>query len=267
MNLFSKSYGSGPPLIILHGLYGSSDNWISIAKMLSEYYTVYLPDLRNHGRSPHSELMSYQAMSEDLLELTHQLNLDHFFLAGHSMGGKVAMSFALTWPEKISGLLIVDISPFVNEPGENTEYLKHKTILEAMYKLDLSKITTRNDADAELKKNIKSEKIRGFILKNLKRSTENKFTWKLNVPVLRNSLQNIMKGIDPGNIPDRQVTGFPVIFLKGSESDYINKDDYPDILKLFPAAEINEVRDAGHWLHADQPEELVKNLLRLSGRD
>ena len=267
MKLFHRSYGNGPPLIILHGLYGSSDNWVSIAKMVSEHYTVYLPDLRNHGLSPHSEVMNYQAMSEDLLELAQQLNLNNFFLAGHSMGGKVAMSFALTWPEKISGLLIVDISPFVNEFGKNNEYLKHKTILEAMYKLNLSKITTRNDADAELKKKIKSEKIRGFILKNLQRSTENKFTWKPNVPVLLNNLESIMESIDPGTIPDEQITGFPVIFLKGSESDYIKKEDYPAILKIFPAAEINEIQGAGHWLHADKPEEFVKSLLLLSGQD
>ncbi|HUX94362.1 MAG TPA: alpha/beta fold hydrolase [Bacteroidales bacterium] len=267
MKLFCRSYGSGPPLIILHGLYGSSDNWMSIAKMVGDHYTVYLPDLRNHGKSPHSDIMDYQAMSNDILELADQLNLNNFFLAGHSMGGKAAMAFAVNWPERISGLLIADISPFVNEPDGKAAFLQHKTILEAMYNLNLTKISTRTDADAELKGKINSEKIRGFILKNLQRSTGNRFVWKLNVPSLLNNLKSIMEGIELKNIPDEQVTGFPVIFLKGSESDYINIEDYPYILKIFPAAEIIEIREAGHWLHADQPEEVAKNLLRLSGND
>ena len=263
MKLFCRTYGNGPPLIILHGLYGSSDNWMSIAKMTGDHYKVYLPDLRNHGQSPHSDVMNYQAMSDDLLQLANEQNLSKFFLAGHSMGGKAAMTFALKWPERISGLLIADISPFARKPEENAEYLQHKTILQSMYDLNLSKINTRAEADYALKVKINSEKIRGFILKNLQRSTGNRFVWKLNVPALLNNLDNIMEGIKP----EEQVTGFPVIFLKGSESDYISINDYPDILKIFSAAEINEIREAGHWLRSDQPEEVTKNLLRLSGND
>ncbi|MBK9391618.1 MAG: alpha/beta fold hydrolase [Bacteroidetes bacterium] len=265
MKLFCRSQGSGPPLIILHGLYGSSDNWVSIAKKIGDHYTVYLPDLRNHGQSPHSEIMNYEAMSDDLNELANDLGLRSFFLAGHSMGGKAAMAYAIKWPEKLSGLLIADISPFVREYSGNQAYLQHKTILEAMNSLDLTKIHSRADADAALTQKIESENIRGFILKNLQRVEGNNFKWKLNVPSLLKNLDRIMEGIDSSDMHDNQITGFPVIFLKGAESDYLNSSDYPEILKIFPAAEFNEIANAGHWLHADQPDDVARNLLSLAG--
>src|SRR5512133_2376601 len=115
MKLFCRKYGNGPPLIILHGLFGSSDNWVTIAKNLSDSFTVYLPDQRNHGQSPHSDVHDYDSMRDDLFELVNDLSLKKFFLAGHSMGGKTAISFALKWPEMLNGLLIADISPFVNK--------------------------------------------------------------------------------------------------------------------------------------------------------
>ena len=263
MKLFYRSHGSGPPLIILHGLYGSSDNWISIAKMIGDHYTVYLPDMRNHGQSPHSEIMNYQAMSDDLQELSDHLGLKSFFLAGHSMGGKAAMAYAIKWPEKLNGLLIADISPFADVVSGHRAYLQHKTILEAMSSIDPEKIHSRSEADADLKEKIKSENIRGFILKNLQRNTGNNFTWKLNVSSLLNNLDNIMEGLDRNKIQDNQTTGFPVIFLKGADSDYIKTTDYQDILKIFPAAEFVEIPNAGHWIHSDQPAEVARYLLSL----
>ena len=265
MKLFFRSYGNGPPLFILHGLYGSSDNWLSIAKMIGENYTVYLPDLRNHGQSPHSDIMSYDAMRDDLLELADDLRVSKFFLAGHSMGGKVAISFALRWPERLNGLLIADISPFINERSGNRAYDRHHSILKAMLSLDLSKIHSRTEAESELKKMIESGKVMGFILKNLKRSSGNNFNWKINALSLLNNLDRIMEGIDRSIIGDYQISGFPVIFLKGKDSDYIKPADYPDLLKIFPAAEIAEIAYAGHWLHADQPVEVARNLKLLSG--
>jgi len=265
MKLFCRSFGTGPPLIILHGLYGSSDNWVSIAKKIGDHFTVYLPDLRNHGQSPHSDIMNYQAMSDDLDELAGHLGLKNFFLAGHSMGGKVAVAYAIKWREKLSGLLIADISPFVNESAENKAFQLHKTILEAMNSLDLRNIHSRADADSVLKEKIGAENIRGFILKNLQRSAGNNFTWKLNVQPLLNNLSLIMTGIDSSKVPDNQITGFPVIFLKGSDSEYLGNSDYPGILKIFPAAEINVIQNAGHWLHSDQPDEVARNLLSLAG--
>jgi pimeloyl-ACP methyl ester carboxylesterase len=265
MKLFFRKYGSGPPLIILHGLYGSSDNWVTIAKSLSNNFTVYLPDQRNHGQSPHDIINDYDSMRDDLYELAGDLKLNKFFLAGHSMGGKTAISFALRWPEMLEGLLIADISPFVNENLKHSVYNEHLTILKAILSIDLSRITTRREAEEVLQKKIPSEKIRGFILKNLQRTTGSNFTWKLNADAFLNNLDKIMEGIDRRSGASLQITGFPVIFLQGKESDYLPSADYRDILKVFPAAEFIEVANAGHWIHADQPEEVIKNIKRLLG--
>jgi len=145
MKLFFRKYGEGPPLIILHGLYGSSDNWATIAKNLSDSFTVYLPDQRNHGQSPHSDIHDYDSMREDLYELATDLTLKKFFLAGHSMGGKTAISFALKYPEMLNGLLIADISPFLNEAHNKVAYSQHKSILEALLSIDLTNIMRRDD--------------------------------------------------------------------------------------------------------------------------
>ena len=263
MKLFFRKYGSGPPLIILHGLYGCSDNWITIARMISESFTVYLPDLRNHGQSPLSGEMNYRVMSQDILELAEDLELNSFFLAGHSMGGKAAMTFALRYPEKLNGLLVADISPFTTKTTEKEAFEQHKAILDAIISLDLSKIKTRAEAEAEIGKRIESEKTAGFILKNLQRTHENMFTWRLNAPVLSENLKYITEGFKRENISEMQTSGFPVTFLKASDSDYIRYEDYDDIIRLFPSAEIKEIAGAGHWLHADQPESVAGYLKEL----
>jgi len=263
MKLFYRKYGNGPPLIILHGLYGSSDNWVTIAKRLADSYTVYLPDQRNHGQSPHNNIHNYDSMRDDLFELAGDLKLTKFFLAGHSMGGKTAISFALKWPEMINGLLIADISPFINENTKHSAFNQHFTILEAMLSMEMSLISTRREAESILLKKIPSEKVRGFILKNMQRTTGNNFIWKINPSSLLANLEKIMEGIDRPAYIDQQITGFPVIFLKGKNSDYLPSGDYGDIQKVFPAAEFVEVADAGHWIHSDKPDEVINNLKRL----
>jgi pimeloyl-ACP methyl ester carboxylesterase len=265
MKLFYRKYGKGPPLIILHGLYGSSDNWVTIAKNLSEIYTVYLPDLRNHGQSLHSNIHDYNSMRDDLFEIVKDLKLNKFFLAGHSMGGKTAISFALNWPEMLNGLLIADISPFVNETIKHSVYQEHLTILKTILSIDLTGISKRGDAESALMQKIPDEKVRGFILKNLQRTAENSFTWKLDASSLLNNLGKIMQGIDRMACLNQQITGFPVIFLKGENSDYIPDSDFGEIQKVFPAAEFVTVPNAGHWIHSDRPDEVVKNLKRLLG--
>ena len=263
MKLFYRKYGDGPPLIILHGLYGSSDNWRTIAKSLSDSFTVYLPDQRNHGQSPHDTIHDYDSMRDDLYELAVDLKLKRFFLAGHSMGGKTAISFALKWPEMINGLLIADISPFINETLNHLVYNQHITILQAIQSVDLSLVSARSKVYSILKEKISSEKVIGFILKNLKRSTGNNFKWKLNAPSLINNLEKIMEGVDRrGDIGD-QITGFPVFFLKGSESDYLPSGDFRDILSVFPATEFVSVPNAGHWIHSDRPDMIIRYLKRL----
>ena len=263
MKLFYRKYGNGPPLIILHGLYGSSDNWVTIAKSLSDSFTVYLPDQRNHGQSPHSQLHDYVSMRDDLYELVNDLGLKKFFLAGHSMGGKTAIAFALKWPEILNGLLIADISPFTTIKLRDSVYSQHYTILNAIISLDPGKISNRSEAEKFLTHNIPSEKERGLILKNLQRNSDNTFTWKLNASSLLKNLGKIMEGIEYQTDFNQQITGFPVIFLRGTDSDYIPKEDFRDILNVFPAADIIDVEGAGHWIQVDRPDEVVKYIRRL----
>jgi pimeloyl-ACP methyl ester carboxylesterase len=263
MKLFCRKYGDGPPLVILHGLYGSSDNWVTIAKKLGNSFTVYLPDQRNHGQSPHSQIHDYDSMRDDLFELAGDLNLKKFFLAGHSMGGKTAISFALKWPEMLNGLLIADISPFTNETGRQSIYVQHFTILNAILSFDLDKISTRREAGNVLLEKIPSVKVRELILKNLQRTADNNFAWKLNAQSILKNLDKIMEGVERQTDFSQQIIGFPVIFLKGGDSDYLPAVDFRDIRNVFPAAEIIEIPGAGHWIHIDKPDEVVKNLKNL----
>jgi esterase len=265
MKLFYRKYGNGAPLIILHGLYGSSDNWVTIARNLGTSFTVYIPDQRNHGQSPHSNIHDYDSMRDDLFELAGDLKLSNFFLAGHSMGGKTAISFALKWPEMINGLLIADISPFADEKTKHLVYNQHLTILEAMLSLDLSRISTLRQAEFYLSEKIDSERVRGFILKNLQRTGNNSFTLKINALSLLNNLDNIIEGINFSAYANQQITGFPVIFLKGEKSDSLPPGDFRDIQKVFPATEFITVENAGHWIHSDRPDEVVRNIKRLLG--
>ncbi len=261
MDLFYRKFGDGPPLFILHGLYGSSDNWVTIAKKLSDNFTVYLPDMRNHGQSPHSNIHNYDSMSLDLFELTEALKINKLFLAGHSMGGKVAVNFTLRWPEKINSLVIIDISPFKAATPERKFYEEHRNILEAILAADLSGVRTRAEAEALFVKSIESEKTRGLILKNLQRTRDNIFIWKMNIKSLYDNLENIVSGL-PRPTPDTEtVTGFPVTVIKGENSDYLLPGEFEAIQKLFPSAELVIIKNAGHWVHTERPEEITEILL------
>ncbi len=263
MKLFYRSFGSGPPLIILHGLYGSSDNWVTIARVLSNEFTVILPDQRNHGQSPHDTLHTYSSMSEDLLELVTDLKISRFFLAGHSMGGKSAIAFALRWPEMLSGLLIADISPFANESEKDNIRSDHFKILNTILSADIERIESRAELEKKIAEKLPDENVRGFILKNLKRDENNRFVWKLNAEALLNNLDNIMEGIAPETWISHQISGFPVIFIRGEQSGYIPESHYVEIRKVFPAAEFVTIPNAGHWIHSDVPVEVIIQLRRL----
>jgi esterase len=263
MRLFFRKSGTGPPLLILHGLYGSSDNWVSIAKSLSDNFTVYLPDLRNHGQSPHSKQHDYNAMKDDLHEMVLENGIKKFLLAGHSMGGKTAMLFASEWPEMVEGLLVADISPFSSENKADDFYLMHKTILETILSVDPALITKRSEAELLLSGKIQSEKIRGLILKNLERTSSSSFRWKINARALFENLDKIMDGFPRPSDQTIPITGFPVIFLKAADSSYIPETDYNDIYKLFPAAEIKTIANSGHWINVDRPDAFTDGILSL----
>jgi esterase len=263
MRLFFRTFGSGPVMMILHGLYGSSDNWVSIAKKISKKYTVILPDLRNHGQSPHSDVHTYDLMAEDIFSLACELGLDSFILAGHSMGGRAAMRYALRWPEMIATLVVADISPFGPPSKESIFYTQHKEILETILSVRSGEFKSRKAVEEKLAIGITSEKIRGFIMKNLGRNDQGTLDWRLNAKALLNNLWNITSGIAGEDSIMYPVTGFPVIFMKGENSEYLEPDDYPKIREIFPAAEFILMKDAGHWLHSDRPDLVEEVLLGL----
>ena len=218
MELFFRKYGEGPPLIIIHGLYGSSDNWVGIGRKLAKNFEVFLIDQRNHGRSPHSSDHTYQLLKEDLREFMDTQSIEKAIIIGHSMGGKTAMFFAADYHERVNHLIITDISPRSYKSTDSGHLLAHSKIIRAMYNLDFYGITSRQEIDDIIAKTIPENRIRQFLLKNIKRSKDNEYSWNLNIKAIRNELANIMEGLDE-NQPE--ITGFPVLFIKGENSDYI----------------------------------------------
>jgi pimeloyl-ACP methyl ester carboxylesterase len=266
MKLFFRRYGEGPPLVILHGLYCSSDNWVTVAKRISGSFTVFLPDQRNHGNSPHSDIHDYESMSNDLLEFAADQKLKSFFLAGHSMGGKTAVRFAIQWPEMIEGLLIADISPFETKTSNYGSYNQHLAILQVLSETDISKATSRAKLEELFQGSIISGRTRGLILKNIRRNDDGSFSWKINNAALLKNIDRIVDSVVSPSVSIEPVTGFPVLFLKGENSDYLPPADFVKILRLFPAAEFRIIKNAEHWLQVDNPEAVTEAFVSLLDR-
>lgn len=248
MELNYKSLGQGEPLIVLHGLFGTLDNWQTLAKAWAEDYLVYLVDLRNHGRSPHVDGLSYPSMAEDLSEFMEQNWIHKAHVLGHSMGGKVAMELALTYPDLVDKLVVVDIAPRPYAPG-------HDDVFAALFAVDLQKLESRQEAEAILEKHIDEWGVRQFLLKNLSRTKEGGFEWKMNLPVIYRDYARILE-------PPTENEPFegPTLFIRGAESRYVKDEDVLRIQELFPRSTLSTVPGAGHWLHADQPE-ILKNMV------
>lgn len=247
MQLFSREFGQGPPVVILHGLFGFSDNWQTVAKALADTHLVITPDLRNHGRSPQAPTHSYPEMAEDLKAFLEAHWIFSTALIGHSMGGKVAMQFALDHPDMVEKLVVVDIAP--GQANDN-----HSAIFQALFQLDLHRIHSRQEADTLLASRIADPGIRQFLLKNITRQPGGSYTWKMNLPALWQAYPQILAGVS-GEPFDK-----PTLFVRGSRSDYIKDEDFALIKTLFPQAGIVTVEGAGHWVHADQPEALLQIL-------
>ena len=247
MQLNFKKLGAGKPLVILHGLFGSADNWFSISKELKDNYTLYLIDQRNHGDSPQSEEWNYEVMADDLKEFMDGEKLEKVFLMGHSMGGKTAMNFALKFPEKVEKLIVADIAPRYYP-------VHHQTILEGLNAIDLKGIQSRKEADDELAKYIPEIGIRQFLLKSLGRDSEG-FVWKINLPVITGKINNVGQALPEGESFDG-----PTLFLAGANSDYVQQSDLDDINTFFPNNEVEFIANAGHWLHAEQPGAVVEEV-------
>lgn len=251
MELFYRTEGnpSQPLLLILHGLYGMSDNWVTLARRYAEKFFVVLPDLRNHGLSPHAPEHTYEAMADDIEELIALLSPDSLSLMGHSMGGKVAMLLALRQPHLINRLIIADIGPGAT-PGAS---LHHK-IGQALLNIKPEKYFTRGEIGNELLKSIPQPAIVQLMLKNIGKNEEGKFYWKPNIPALLKHLDIIA-----GEITLEGYFSNPTLLIKGEYSDYVSEADVETLLQHFILLREISLPGAGHWLHAEKPEEFFRN--------
>lgn len=245
MELNFKEFGQGPPLVILHGLFGTLDNWQTIARKLSETHSVYIPDLRNHGRSPHEEEITYPLMADDVQHFMESNWLYKAQLIGHSMGGKVAMQLALHNPDMVERLVVVDIGPKAYPGG-------HEVIFKALFDLDLEHLQQRSEAETFLMDRLNRDSgVVQFLMKNLSRSKEGLFEWKMNLAAIYRHYSDILAPVEGDPF------GKPTLFIRGENSGYIQDSDWPDIRKLFPEASLETVAGAGHWVHAEKPAELM----------
>ncbi|MGB3464366.1 MAG: alpha/beta fold hydrolase [Cyclobacteriaceae bacterium] len=252
MILNYRKYGKGEPLIILHGVFGSSDNWQTLGKQFAEHFEVYLIDQRNHGNSFHHDKFNYQVMADDLLALINKEGLKIVNLLGHSMGGKTVMHFACHFPNLVDKLIVVDITP-KNYPPH------HQKIFEAFHAVNLQEIKTRGEADQQMSTVISDFGTKLFLLKNLKRTSDG-FSWKVNLPVIEKNILEVGRGLEENDVFNGET-----LFIGGGASDYITNDDHPLIRKHFPKAKIEMIAGAGHWVHAVKPKELyesVENFLK-----
>jgi pimeloyl-ACP methyl ester carboxylesterase len=248
MKLFYREYGQGKPMIILHGLMGSSDNWLPQAKMLGEHYHVWVVDQRNHGQSPHNNEFNYKVLSEDILNFIQEHHIDSPVIIGHSMGGKAAMNFALTHPDKLDKLIVVDIAPKAYD-------VRHDHIVEGLKAVPIDSVQSRQEANDALAPHISSEAVRQFLLKNLMRKPEGGFGWRINLPVIDQSLEMISGGLVNEGMFEKMT-----MFIRGSKSDYILDDDREAIKKIFPNSTLVTM-ETGHWVQAEKPEEFVQVVL------
>lgn len=232
-------------MIILHGIFGSSDNWLTQAKLFSAHYRVFLVDQRNHGQSPHDDAFDYPVMVADLLEFIDEHRLENPIIIGHSMGGKVAMNFAVAYPDKLEKLIVVDIAP-------RPYNLEHYVIIDGLKAVPIQQLASRNDADAALVPYVPEPDVRQFLLKNLQRKAEGGFSWKINLPVIDKNLSNI--GLD---LQFEGTFEKPTLFIRGGQSKYVRDKDMARILEVFPMA-IMETLDTGHWVQAEKPKEFVE---------
>lgn len=254
MKLFFRELGDGQPFIILHGLMGSSDNWLTQAKMLASDYKLYLVDQRNHGQSPHSNDFDYKVLANDLRDFIEEHAMKKPIILGHSMGGKTAMNFAIANPDLLDRLIVVDIAP-------KAYPVHHDNIVEGLKAIRISTLQTRNEADEILSQYVPQIDVRQFLLKNLSRKAEGGFVWKINLDVIDKNLGLISADIQfPGTY-----TG-TTLFVRGVSSNYVKDEDRQHIKDLFPNSTLVTM-DTGHWVQAEKPQEfveVVKNFLKNS---
>ena len=245
VRLFFRRMGQGNPVVILHGLLGLSDNWVTFGRQLARDFEVFIPDLRNHGQSPHDPVFNFPVLVEDLHKLIKEQGLTKVNLIGHSLGGKAAMLLALGYPELLNKLVVVDIAL-----RRYTPILEHQRLINAMMEVDFSSAHSRSDVDRQLERNIHSLKLRQFLLKNIFWEDKETLAWRVNLPVLKQSLPRMFEG----TAPDKKFLN-PVLLVRGGLSDYVTDADLPPMLKKFPRTSVQTLANASHWVHADAPGE------------
>jgi pimeloyl-ACP methyl ester carboxylesterase len=242
-----RIYGEGVqgllPVLLIHGLFGAASNWRGIARRLAAQRRVLVPDLRNHGDSPWDERMDYPAMAGDIAALLDAQGVERAHLVGHSMGGKVAMWLALTEPQRVGSLVVADVAPLRYES-------RFGGLIKALLRLPLTDLRDRRDADARLGEGISTPAVRGYLLQNLVQDAQGLWRWRLNLPVIADSMDAILGFPDPEG---RQFPG-PALFLHGGRSSYVTAEALPRIRALFPLARLRSIPEAGHWIYAEQPE-------------
>lgn len=231
--------GQGQPVVLLHGLFGDLDNLKGLGRDLSEDFQVILVDARNHGDSFHSDHMNYADMASDLAATLDALDIDKAHIIGHSMGGKIAMEFALAYPQRALSVIAADIAPVAYDP-------KHRHILDALQQLELSTVTNRSEADQQLAKFIESKGVRQFLLKNLRRDDDG-YQWRINLDTLSQCYEEISGAVREGHYDG------PVLFIKGGDSNYLLSEHEAAIRQRFSQVDVKIIDGTGHWLHAEKP--------------
>ncbi len=257
MELFYRRYGKGRPLIILHGLFGISDNWVSFARRMAGDFKVFIPDQRNHGQSPHDPTFNYFALCADLQEFIEEHEIENPLILGHSMGGKVAMRFAMENPGVPVAVIIADISLRAYRRRYH-----HLEMIDAMMAVDFSQVSTRSDVEQQLKPRIKEKRIRQFAMKNLyRRAHSDEFAWRLNLDAISVNMDEVFDGVTGGGLFTR-----PALFVRGGDSDYVPYEDFDLIYRHFPDADIQTIEGTGHWLHAEKPDEFYRIVRQFTDR-
>jgi esterase len=251
VQLHYHSYGSEslPALIILHGLLGSSDNWHSFGIKFGERFHTLALDARNHGKSPHSDVFDYPSMAADVVEFMSQQNIRAASVLGHSMGGKTAALAALLYPDTVDKLIVVDIAP-------RSYRDRNDQIFGALHSIDVNAFSFRKDIDTALSATISDFGIRQFLMKNLGRNESGRFYWKMNLEAIEKNYDRINE-----ELPRARQFDKPALFIRGGRSEHIRQSDFPLIRELFPAAQIATIKNAGHWIHADAPEEFFSRVM------
>lgn len=258
MKLFHRKFGEGQALIILHGLFGQSDNWNTLAKQFSEQgFEVYTVDQRNHGLSPHSDVWNYKVMSEDVLELIKDNQLENVILLGHSMGGKTAMHFAIDYPEYLNKLVVADMAPKYYP-------MHHQGVLQALQAVDFNVVKTRREVEAVLSNYISDFGTKQFLLKNIFWLDDTEMAWRFNLDVIIHQIENVGQEVEQiGHAtPIDKICNVPALFVRGEQSNYVLDEDLELIHQLFPNSTLKTIAGAGHWLHAEKPKEFFDCVMK-----